>query len=170
MPAWGLIHDSPVFYYAGKALRTKHSSRGGGSRANISLSFHFQGVILYKPILNFELNNPAGMVGIHLHGIGREIERGAKRQVGVQTGALRKSIHIMRHVGHAKGQTIEIGSNLKYALMHHEGTKPHIITPNPPNKVLSFSRGSRVVHTKVVHHPGTKANRYLSDQLRVHVR
>jgi hypothetical protein len=69
-----------------------------------------------------------------------------------------------------EGAAIKVGSRLSYAYMHHEGTKPHVITPNPPNTVLVFGKGSRVIHTKMVKHPGTKPNRYLSDQLRIHIR
>lgn len=170
MPAWGLIPDSPIFYYGSKSLKTRSSRRSRNSYvARISVEYSFSGVVIYKPILNFELNNPMGMVGKHMHQIGAAILIGARKQVGVDSGALRRSLH-MKHRGHPNGQTIEVGSSLKYAYAHHEGTKPHVITPNPPNKVLVFSKGARVIRTTTVNHPGTKPNRYLSDQLRVHVR
>ncbi len=170
MPLYGVVHDSPFFYYARKGLHVKSRPRSRSSyAANINVSYTFSKVVLYKPILNYELNVPTGMVGVYMHGIGAQIMAGARRQVGVQTGALRRSIHL-EHRGHPNGQTIKIGSNLPYALMHHQGTAPHTITPNPPNKILKFSSGSKVIRTAQVRHPGTKANRFLSDQLRVHIR
>jgi hypothetical protein len=169
MPAYGLVPDSPLFYYAGKAVRTK----GGGGRrgstnsltANVRLDVRFKNLVLYKPILNYEKNVPSGMVGRYMHEIGREIMDGARARVGVKTGALRRSIHI-RHTWDTNGQTIKVGSSLSYALMHHEGTKPHIIVPKAPNKTLRFTKGIKVIHTPIVRHPGTKPNRYLSSQLR----
>lgn len=88
---------------------------------------------------------------------------GAKRMVGVRTGALRNSI-VGRHLGNFTGQYLWIGSEKGYALAHHEGTKPHIIKPNNA-KVLRFVSKGQVIYTPVVKHPGTKANHYLSRQL-----
>lgn len=170
MPAWGLIHDSPAFYWAKRGLKVKHSPRSKGSYlARVNLQYSFTKVVIYKPILNFELNDPRGMVGHHMHRLGTAIRLDAQAQAGFKTGALKRSIHL-EHRGAPNGQTIKIGSNLHYALAHHEGTAPHTITPNPPNKVLQFSKGSRIIRTPIVRHPGTKPNRYLSDQLRVHIR
>ncbi len=92
----------------------------------------------------------------------------AKRQVGFRTGALQRNIRAY-HLGNFTGQYAGLIADKPYALMHHEGTRPHIITPKEPGGVLVFSKGSRVVRTRVVHHPGTKPNRYLSDQL-IHYR
>lgn len=170
MPAWGAIPDSPVLYWAGKGIKVKSSPRTRSSYvARIDVQYSFSKLVIYKPILNFEINDPKGMVGRRLHRIGLDIRRDAQAQAGFKTGALKKSIKL-EHTGHANGQTLKIGSNLHYALAHHEGTRPHIITPNPPNKVLQFSKGSRVIRTSLVRHPGTPANRYLSDQLRRHIR
>lgn len=88
---------------------------------------------------------------------------GARSKVGVRTGALRKSI-VARHLGNFTGQYVWIGSDKPYALMHHEGTKPHIIVPTQ-GKVLHFRAGNRSVFTTMVRHPGTKPNPYLSSQL-----
>jgi hypothetical protein len=50
-------------------------------------------------------------------------------------------------------------------LMHHQGTRPHIIVPRRAQTLRFYSRG-RIVYSKLVHHPGTKPNRYLTDNLR----
>ena len=90
---------------------------------------------------------------------------GAKAKVGVKTGRLRRSIH-MRHHRDMRGQYIWIGSDVNYALMHHEGTRPHLIRPNRA-KILVFTSRGQVIKTSLVRHPGTRANKYLSDSLRL---
>lgn len=120
-------------------------------------------IVFRKKTLDFYLNEPFGPVGRDLHQRGRRIERAAKAQVGVKTGRLKASIH-MRQERSVGGQKVTIGSPLSYALMHHEGTKPHIITPDRA-QVLRFTSGGRVIYTRAVRHPGTKPNRYLTDNL-----
>lgn len=122
-------------------------------------------VIFYPGMLDRLLEHPDGPVGKDLKRRGRLVMAAAKAQVGVRTGALRASIH-MRHLRDARGQYVKIGSNRKYAYMHHEGTKPHIITPSRA-QVLRFVTRGRLVYAHAVRHPGTKANRFLSDNLRL---
>lgn len=169
MPAWGLIPDSP-WITAGLKGRNALRSGGRGGRITTSTQIIFTGVTIYKPILNYELNVPGGMVGRHMLGIGMKIKVAAQRQVGVKTGRLRSSITVEQGTTGTR-QHVKIGSNLHYALMHHEGTRPHIITANPPKTHLRFTnkRGGMVYTTSVMH-PGTKPNRYLSSQLRKFVR
>jgi hypothetical protein len=169
MPFGGLIQDSALLYYAGKGLRSARPKVRRSSRGSVGVSITVQNLIIYKPILNFELNNRYGMVGRDLHKKANLILQGAKLQVGVRSGHLRKSLHI-EHMDGSRGQSVKIGSNVSYALTHHEGTKPHLITPKAPNTVLRFGSGTKIINTTLVRHPGTRANRYLSDQLRLHVR
>ena len=122
-------------------------------------------VNIFKTELDFVLNNPSGDVGRHLARKGRLITMAAKAQVGVRTGALRASIH-MRHLRDSRGQFVRIGSALNYAYLHHEGSKPHVITPNRA-QVLRFVNRGRVIYAHAVMHPGTKPNRYLTDNLRL---
>lgn len=110
------------------------------------------------------LNQKDGDVGKYLTRKGNEILVSARARVGVRTGALRASLH-MRHMRDPRGQQIWIGSNLRYALAHHEGTKPHVILPKS-GKMLRFVSRGQVVYAHSVNHPGTKANRYLADALR----
>jgi hypothetical protein len=112
------------------------------------------------------LNSRISPVGRYLHKKGKLVERAAKRQVGVDSGRLRKSIH-MRHSVGATGQYVKITASTSYALMHHEGTKPHIIAPKN-NGVIRFSNKSGAsIHARIVRHPGTKPNKYLTDNLRL---
>lgn len=92
---------------------------------------------------------------------------GAKRMVGVNTGALRQNIR-GTHLGNVTGQYVTVGANLSHALLHHEGTKPHRITAND-GKLLRFRHGRQVIFTQSVMHPGTRPNPYLRHQL-IHFR
>lgn len=172
MPAWGLIPDSPIFYYGSKAIRVRGAKRSRNSylaRIRTSYGFTYKDLTLYETKLDYELNMMGGMVSKHMLEISYNIWMGARAQVGVKTGALRGSIY-REHHRRGKYQEIRVGSKLSYAYAHHEGTKPHVITPNPPNKVLTFTKGSKLIRTASVNHPGTRANRFLSDQMRIHVR
>lgn len=168
MPLYGLVPDSPFIYAAQKGSRGL-SFGGKGGAPSIRTTLEFKGLIIYKSVLNYELNTPSGMVGRHLVSKGRRIVAGAKRQAGRKTGALRASIH-MEHMVAGNTQFLRIGSDVPHALLHHEGTRPHLITPHPPNKALVFRSGARVVRTSLVRHPGTRPNHYLTDQLRIHIR
>ena len=121
-------------------------------------------VTYYSGALDRLLIQEDGSVGQYLKRKGNEILVSARARVGVRTGALRASLH-MRHMRDSRGQQIWIGSNLKYALAHHEGTKPHVITPKSGKMLRFVSRGT-VVYAHAVNHPGTKANKYLADALR----
>jgi hypothetical protein len=89
---------------------------------------------------------------------------GAKRMAGYRTGALRKNIRGY-HLGNFTGQYVVIMADVPYALLHHQGTKPHIIRPNDTNGVLVFNGSRGRVVTTMVRHPGTRPNPYLSRQL-----
>lgn len=136
---------------------------GGTSSASIGFSYTFTNVHLYRGVLDDYLNNPQGEVGKYLRKRGRLIVASAKRQVGVDTGRLRDSIHSI-HMRDARSQYLWIGSNEAHALMHHQGTKPHTIVPREA-PILRFTSGSRIIYSRHVEHPGTRPNRYLSDQL-----
>lgn len=119
---------------------------------------------IYDAVLNYELNSKPGMVGRYMTRMGDKMVIGAKAQAGVRTGALRASIH-QRYGRWARGQLIEVGSGMSYAYMHHEGTSPHLIVGRTGRKLRFMSRG-KVVYTKVVNHPGTRSNKYLTNQLK----
>jgi hypothetical protein len=151
-------------YYAKKGARGSGRRRRG--RGSQSFLIQFKKVVLYKPIVNYELNGKTGMVGMHMKKIGTKIVTLAKAQVGVKTGKLQKSIH-MAHYSTGRKQYIRVGSGVKYALAHHEGTGPHLIVPHPPRTHLRFrAKTGAIVYPTVVMHPGNKANRFLSSQLR----
>jgi len=167
MPLYGVIPDSPWIYGAQKFARKFKKLGRSAPRppAMQSLSFSLTNVIIYREALRLEMNTPKGGLWKHMGNIGDDIVKGAKAQVGVQTGALRRSIH-KRHLGNFTGQYVWVGSKRSYAYLHHEGSKAHVIRPNEEGGLLVFSKGSRLIKTRQVNHPGTKPNRYLSTPLR----
>ena len=122
-------------------------------------------VIWNKPAIDNMLNGPTGEVGRWLSEKGTEFVEAARIQVGKSTGFLAGSIH-MRHSRGARHQELRIGSELSYALAHHEGTKPHIIKAKNGG-ALRFIRGTRIVYVRAVRHPGTEPNKYLADNLHI---
>lgn len=131
------------------------------------IELSFVNLRLDRTALHMELNTRSGGLWRELEIAGEKAVIGAKSSVGYKTGQLRRSIH-KRHQGNSKGQFMQIGSwTVPYALSHHQGTRPHLILPKEPGGILVFGSGSRVVRTPgPVKHPGTKANHYLTRELR----
>ena len=113
--------------------------------------------------LDFLLNNPEGEIGRDLNKRARKVLDAARAQVGVDTGKLKASLALTRG-RNVRGQFVMVGSKLNHALMHHEGTRPHIVTPTR-SQVMVFNKGGQVIYATRVNHPGTKPNRYLKDNL-----
>jgi hypothetical protein len=90
----------------------------------------------------------------------------AKVQVGKKTGKLERSI--VKRVGRIDGDLeILVGSELSYALIHHNGTRPHQIVARPGHPLTFYwPKAGRVVTFRKVNHPGTRPNPYLADPLR----
>jgi hypothetical protein len=118
----------------------------------------------FNPVIQNLLNDPDGDVGRYLKVKGDEIIALAKGQVGVRTGRLKGSIAHKRHFRDPRGQQMWIGSDVRYALVHHQGRGPQVIVPKRA-KALRFVSKGQVVYAQKVVQKGTRANRYLSDQL-----
>jgi hypothetical protein len=110
------------------------------------------------------VKHPSGEVGRYLTKQGEKLTAYAKIQAGVDTGALKQSIHF-NLTRSSRGLVALVGSDNRIALMHHQGTRPHIIMPKTAKTLRFYSRG-RIVYAQVVRHPGTKPNKYLTDNLR----
>jgi len=121
-------------------------------------------IVWNYPALDVLLKSRGGAVGRDLERRALKVKVAAQAQVGVKTGALKASIHL-EHNRTAYGQQMLVGSDLNYAYMHHEGTRPHVILPSPGKTLRFRGRGGAIVHTERVDHPGTRANRYLSNNL-----
>ena len=171
MPLFGIVNDSPFIFLGQRLARRIGRARIGAldrvpiARTSRTIKVNFSGatVVFRRGPLDNLLNSPRGEVGRYLFERGTRILIAAKGQVGVKTGRLKASIN-MRQYRSVGGQSLKIGSPLDYALIHHEGTRPHIITPDTA-EVLRFSSRGRIVYTRVVRHPGTKPNKYLADNL-----
>lgn len=95
---------------------------------------------------------------------GRIAVRVAKATVGVETGALKRSIHMKER--EVRGvPVIRVGSSLRHAYMHHSGTRRHVIRPKKPGGILVFKGKTGLVRTKRVMHPRVRGNRYLRNAL-----
>lgn len=108
--------------------------------------------------------SPTGEVGRYLTIVGAKLKYLAKYQAGRKTGALMNSINY-RITRDSRGLVALVGSDNRVALMHHQGTRPHIIAARRAKTLRFYSHG-RIVYAQVVHHPGTRPNRYLTDNLR----
>jgi hypothetical protein len=98
---------------------------------------------------------------------------GARRRVATRTtdtGNLLRSLRSRVWVRHhyIRGR---VGTAVAYARIVHDGSKPHIIRPRRKTGLLFYwpagvgrpplTRGRMVCFKGSVHHPGTKANRFL---------
>lgn len=119
------------------------------------------------------LRSPLGPLGRHLIERGEIVKQAAKAQAPRKTGCLQDSI-VKRVEDYGDSFAIRIVSDTtpcsptrtSYSLWVHEGTQPHTITAKNGG-VLSFMWQGERVYFKSVQHPGTKANKYLADNLRL---
>jgi hypothetical protein len=114
-----------------------------------------------------ELSSTAAGAGIvaDLMRRGTNVQQGARALVGKRTRKLEMSI--VKRLDHRDGVPVVIvGTDVSYAVLVHEGTPPHVITPRN-RQVLRFpapgasASSPGVVFAKVVHHPGTTGQRFL---------
>jgi phage gpG-like protein len=122
-------------------------------------------VVWNEPEVNFLLKSPIGAVGRSVQKRAFRVQTAAKRQVGVKSGKLQESIKYTVSTA-PYGVKATVGSSVNYALIHHNGSRPHVILPVRAKSLVFTSRG-RLVVTNRVNHPGTKPNRYLTDNLRL---
>jgi hypothetical protein len=119
------------------------------------------------------LRGPQGPVARQIIETAERVRQGAKQRVGYDADPdrdpgvphLRDTI-VKRFVTDGNGFAVVVGSTAPHALLHHEGTRPHIIRPRRA-QVLRFKPrgGTTFVFAREVHHPGTKPNHYLTDAL-----
>lgn len=109
------------------------------------------------------VNDPQGAVMTRFRVLGRLIVTAARAQVGKDTGELAASIHwnIQRW---GLLPELWIGTYNSIGYIHHEGTRPHAISARG-GQFLRFSSKGRMVYDRTVMHPGTRPNRFLTDNL-----
>jgi hypothetical protein len=123
-------------------------------------------VVFREKPLDTLLNSPNGDVGMYMKKRTKIFIMLAKAQAHVRTGMLRKRISA-DHTRLVSGQKIVVTAAVGYALMHHEGTRPHVIMGHQGRR-MRFVSGGKVHYATRVMHPGTRPNRFLSDNLRVY--
>jgi len=89
----------------------------------------------------------------------------AKTLSPVDTGRLRASIRGEFSRGWTLRPRYTVSSDVEYAAMVNDGTRPHIIRPRNA-QVLRFQVNGRTVFARVVHHPGTRPRPFLDRALR----
>lgn len=99
-----------------------------------------------------------------LENTGRRVVNRAKILCPVDTGRLRASIKGRASRTWTLRPQYTVSTNVDYASMVQNGTRPHIIRPRT-KQALKFNVGGQVVFAKVVHHPGTRARPFLDRAL-----
>lgn len=87
----------------------------------------------------------------------RIVQRNAR---AMAPGRMGRKIKAVVEKGH-----VRIESTHPATMYVIKGTRPHIIRPRY-RKVLKFTMSGRTVFARVVHHPGTKKNDFLTKALR----
>lgn len=103
-------------------------------------------------------------IGAYIYRLGKELQVLARGTAPRKTGRLANSIRVSYFRG-VSNPHVTIGSNVRYAYMVHEGTRPHLIRPKDA-RVLRFKHNGRVVYAQRVMHPGTPRTEFLSKHLR----
>lgn len=106
------------------------------------------------------LNSPGGPVAKAVLESAIRVENAAKRLCPVDEGRLRASITHTTPRLSITGPSVQVYSDVEYALFVHEGTSPHEITGNP---LLAWNGDDGPAFARSVQHPGTKAQPYLRD-------
>jgi len=132
-------------------------------------------VVIYGAALDEILRGPRGPVMVDMMRRAEILQDAAKRQVrlghihgGGGHGNLRDSIvkRVMAPQGGVTMPVVVVGSSHPIALIHHEGTRPHVIKARY-KRALRWPGASKSgwLFAKYVFHPGTKPNRYLTDNI-----
>lgn len=109
------------------------------------------------------LRGPNSPVAAYLLRLGAEVATEARTRVGVDTSQTQQTIRPILDPSPV-ALAVRIVASTRYALFHHEGTRPHVIRPRRA-KALRFVSGGQVIFASKVNHPGTKPNRFLTTAL-----
>jgi hypothetical protein len=127
-------------------------------------------IVPVQPGFDRTFRSRDGIVGRDLSRRATRVQLAAKAQTGVDTGMNKRDITKNWINGRGDDLAIKVGAARHYSLMHHEGTRPHVIRPKNA-KVLRFvNKRGDVVFARSVNHPGTRPNRYLADNLHLALR
>lgn len=127
-------------------------------------------VVPQQPGFNDVFKSRDGIVGRDLSRRATRVQAAAISQAGLKTGALKRNLTKKWINGHGGDLAIQVGSDVPHALVHHEGSRPHVIRARNAKALRYVNSAGDVVFARGVHHPGTRANRYLTDNLPLAVR
>lgn len=133
----------------------------------VGLKYELTNIRLDQRGLYSLLHSQRGPVANHIRSVGRQTVLEAKLLVGVRTGRLRSSIKMERDRSGGVEYAVLVGSDVKHALVHHQGARPRVITANRPGGMLKFRQGAATVYASRVNWPGHKKNEYLTKALRI---
>jgi hypothetical protein len=108
------------------------------------------------------LRLPGGLVHRNLE---RRIRRVEEAAIRLAPGSMGRGIR-SEIQGEGRGLTGSVISTHPATVFVIEGTRPHVIRPVRA-RALRFTVGGRVVYAQIVHHPGTTANNFLAEALRL---
>jgi hypothetical protein len=126
-----------------------------------------QTVTINKGVINFVYKNPRGPAGQHLNRMAERVVIAAKIQVPKRTGQMAAQIGVERRVETPGGQSLQIVSANKNSAYVHEGTAPHLIKSRKANGFIKFNSKGVTVFTRLVRHPGSKPNRFITDNVKL---
>lgn len=112
-------------------------------------------------------NSPQGPVVRELEYIGSAVQVGARARIRpsqVRSEGLSLRDSIVKRLVPSTWPTMRLIAQKSYAYFLHEGTEPHDIAPRAARALRFYSqRVGGFVFARIVHHPGTKPNRYFVD-------
>jgi hypothetical protein len=123
-----------------------------------------------QPGFNNTFQSRDGLVGRDLSTRATRVQLAAKAQTGVRTGANKRDITKQWTSTSGTTLTIKVGAARPYSLAHHEGTRSHVIRAKNAKALRFMNKAGDVVFARGVMHPGTRPNRYLTDNLHLAVR
>lgn len=109
---------------------------------------------------------PIQLVTPMVRDTGRQVERGAKGMVRVQSGAVRAGISSTLRVTGTR-VTMRVAASHPRSLLEHDGAKAHPIEARLHGPMLRFywAKVGRVVFFRRVSHPGTRGSHFLTSPL-----
>lgn len=112
-------------------------------------------------------NSPQGPVVRELEYVTSAIQVGARARIRpsqVRSDGLSLRDSMVKRFLIGGWPTMRLIAQKSYAIFVHEGTPPHEIRPKAARALRFYSqRAGGFVFARIVHHPGTKPNRYFTD-------
>lgn len=127
-------------------------------------------VVPVQPGFDWTFRDRNGLMGREMDRRAERVQNAAVRQAGLWKNRLKPSMRREWLTSTNPDRlSMRIGSNVRHALVHHQGAKRHVIRART-GKVLRYEKDGRVFFARSVNHPGHRGNPYLRDSLHLFVR